>query len=42
MEPRQNRVAKITRVIVDKASPETAIDEANKRIKEIYDRLTVK
>ena len=32
----------ITRVIVDKASPETAIDEANKRIKEIYDRLAVK
>jgi multiple sugar transport system substrate-binding protein len=32
----------ITRVIVDKASPEAAIDEANKRIKEIYDRLPVK
>ena len=32
----------ITRVIVDKASPETAIDEANKRIKEIYDRVPVK
>ncbi len=32
----------ITRVIVDKASPDTAIDEANKRIKEIYDRLPVK
>jgi len=32
----------ITRVIVDKASPDTAIDEANKRIKEIYDRLAVK
>ena len=30
------------KVIVDKASPETAIDEANKRIKEIYDRLAVK
>ncbi len=32
----------ITRVIVDKASPETAIDEANKRMKEIYDRVPVK
>src|SRR6266581_1999658 len=30
------------KVIVDTASPETAIDEANKRIKENYDRLTVK
>ena len=32
----------ITRVIVDKASPEAAIDEANKRMKEIYDRVPVK
>ena len=32
----------ITRVIVDKVTPEAAIDEANKRIKEIYDRLPVK
>jgi len=32
----------ITRVIVDKVAPEAAIDEANKRIKEIYDRLPVK
>jgi multiple sugar transport system substrate-binding protein len=32
----------ITRVIVDKVSPEAAVDEANKRIKEIYDRLSVK
>ncbi|PYN80263.1 MAG: hypothetical protein DMD96_14480 [Candidatus Rokuibacteriota bacterium] len=32
----------ITRVIVDKVTPEAAIEEANKRIKEIYDRLPVK
>ena len=32
----------ITQVIVDKVSPEAAVDEANKRIKEIYDRLPVK
>jgi len=32
----------ITRVIVDKVTPEAAVDEANKRIKEIYDRLPVK
>jgi multiple sugar transport system substrate-binding protein len=32
----------ITRVIVDKAAPEAAIDEANKRMKEIYDRVPVK
>jgi multiple sugar transport system substrate-binding protein len=32
----------ITRVIVDKAAPESAIDEANKRMKEIYDRVPVK
>jgi len=32
----------ITRVIVDKVTPEAALDEANKRIKEIYDRLPVK
>jgi ABC-type glycerol-3-phosphate transport system substrate-binding protein len=32
----------ITRVIVDKASPEAALDEANKRMKEIYDRVPVK
>src|SRR5438093_1564648 len=32
----------ITRVIVDKVTPEAAIDEANKRMKEIYDRLPVK
>jgi multiple sugar transport system substrate-binding protein len=32
----------VTQVIVDKASPEAAVDEANKRIKEIYDRLPVK
>ena len=32
----------ITRVIVDKLSPEAAIDEANKRMKEIYDRVPVK
>ena len=32
----------ITRVIVDKVTPEAAVDEANKRIKEIYDRIPVK
>jgi multiple sugar transport system substrate-binding protein len=32
----------ITQVIVDKVTPEAAVDEANKRIKEIYDRLPVK
>ena len=32
----------VTQVIVDKVSPEAAVDEANKRIKEIYDRLPVK
>ena len=32
----------ITRVIVDKGTPEAAVDEANKRIKEIYDRIPVK
>jgi multiple sugar transport system substrate-binding protein len=32
----------ITRVIVDKVAPEAAVDEANKRIKEIYDRVPVK
>ena len=32
----------ITRVIVDKASPDVALDEANKRMKEIYDRVPVK
>ena len=32
----------ITRVIVDKAAPEVALDEANKRMKEIYDRVPVK
>ena len=32
----------ITRVIVDKVTPEAAIDEANKRMKEIYDRVPVK
>lgn len=32
----------ITRVIVDRAAPEVAIDEANKRMKEIYDRVPVK
>ena len=31
----------ITRVIVDKVTPEAAVDEANKRIKEIYDRIPV-
>jgi len=29
-------------VIVDKVTPEKAVDEANQRIKEIYDRLPVK
>jgi len=32
----------LTRVIVDKVTPEKAVDEANQRIKEIYDRLPVK
>jgi multiple sugar transport system substrate-binding protein len=32
----------ITRVIVDKASPEEAIKEADKRIREIYERIPVK
>ena len=32
----------ITRVIVDKVTPEAAVDEANNRIKEIYDRIPVK
>ena len=32
----------VTQVIVDKVTPEAAVDEANKRIKEIYDRLPVK
>jgi multiple sugar transport system substrate-binding protein len=32
----------ITRVIVDTVTPEAAVDEANKRIKEIYDRIPVK
>src|SRR5262245_63246664 len=32
----------MTRVIVDKVTPEKAVDEANQRIKEIYDRLPVK
>jgi multiple sugar transport system substrate-binding protein len=32
----------MTRVIVDKVTPEKAIEEADKRIKEIYDRLPVK
>jgi hypothetical protein len=29
-------------VIVDKTAPEAALDEANKRMKEIYDRVPVK
>ena len=32
----------MTRVIVDKVTPEKAVEEADKRIKEIYDRLPVK
>ena len=32
----------MTRVIVDKVTPEKAIEEADKRIKEIYERLPVK
>ncbi len=32
----------ITRVIVDKVSPEEAVKEADKRIREIYERLPVK
>ncbi|HEY7205490.1 MAG TPA: extracellular solute-binding protein [Methylomirabilota bacterium] len=32
----------VTQVIVDKVTPEAAVDEANKRMKEIYDRLPVK
>lgn len=32
----------VTQVIVDKVTPEAAVDDANKRIKEIYDRLPVK
>ncbi|HXJ78260.1 MAG TPA: extracellular solute-binding protein [Candidatus Methylomirabilis sp.] len=32
----------MTRVIVDKVAPEKAVEEADKRIKEIYDRLSPK
>jgi multiple sugar transport system substrate-binding protein len=32
----------LTDMVVDKVTPEAAVDEANKRIKEIYDRLPVK
>jgi multiple sugar transport system substrate-binding protein len=32
----------MTRVIVDKVTPEKAVEEADKRIKEIYDRLPPK